>query len=79
MKYTPLTLSAVLVFSAACVDDQELPLGPDTKPVADNADGAHEGNVHFYFLPPMVDQPSYSGTFDGSLVPVVEICIWDGS
>lgn len=38
-------------------------------------DGAHadDANQHFYFLPPMVSQPTYSGTFDGSLSPVVEI------
>jgi Tol biopolymer transport system component len=37
-------------------------------------DGAHEGNIHFFFLPPMVPQPTYNGPFDGSLEPVVKIC-----
>ena len=35
-------------------------------------DAAHnDGNEHFYFLPPMVPQPSYSGVFDATLAPVV--------
>ena len=38
-------------------------------------DGAHEGgNPHFFFLPPMVAQPSVSGTFNPNLGPVVQIC-----
>lgn len=37
-------------------------------------DGANGGIEGFYFLPPMVKSPSYSGTFDAGLSPVVEIC-----
>jgi hypothetical protein len=36
-------------------------------------DGAHLGNPHFFFLPPMVPSPKFSGTFDGSRSPVVQI------
>ena len=36
-------------------------------------DGATGGLEGFYFLPPMVKSPSFSGTFDASLSPVVEI------
>jgi hypothetical protein len=38
------------------------------------SDGAHNGTEGFYFLPPMVRNPDYSGTFDPNLSPVVEIC-----
>jgi hypothetical protein len=37
-------------------------------------DAVHNGgNKNFFFLPPMVPISSYSGVFDGSLSPVVEI------
>jgi hypothetical protein len=77
MRYTVLILAGVLVFAVACLDDDKLPFAPGATPMAEIDDGAHEGNEHFYFLPPMVDKPSYSGTFDGSLEPVVTICKWN--
>ena len=43
------------------------------------SDGAHGGDTSFYFLPPMVPMPEYSGDFDGGLAPVVEIGEWDGT
>ena len=36
-------------------------------------DGSNGGTEGFYFLPPMVKSPSFSGTFDAGLSPVVEI------
>ena len=36
-------------------------------------DGAHSGNLHFFFLPPMVPAPKFSGTFDGTRSPVIRI------
>jgi hypothetical protein len=38
------------------------------------SDGAHQGNAHFFFLPPMVKAPAYSGVFDPNQSPIVEIC-----
>ncbi|WP_420126466.1 beta strand repeat-containing protein [Longimicrobium sp.] len=60
----------------ACTGDAGSPLGPDgTQPLATISDAAHAGAVPgFYFLPPMVPNPSYSGTFDSGLDPRVEIC-----
>lgn len=72
-------LTLALAFLAGCSDESRQPLAPagaPTPPSFDIADGAHGGNGHFYFLPPMVPAPSYSGTFDGSLEPWVEICVW---
>ena len=44
-------------------------------PVIEIFDGTkNEGNQHFYFLQPLVPDPSFSGIFDNSLEPVVEIC-----
>jgi hypothetical protein len=46
-------------------------------PLAQIVDAVHEsGNQHFYWLPPLVRQPTVSGVFDPSLSPVVEICEW---
>lgn len=36
------------------------------------------GDGQFHFLPPMAPNPSYTGVFDASLSPVVEICEWAG-
>jgi hypothetical protein len=40
-------------------------------------DGAHAGNAHFFFLPPLVKQPSVSGVFNPALKPIVVICQLD--
>ena len=40
-------------------------------------DGAHLGNQHFFFLPPVLPMPVHSGVSDGSLAPVVSICAWN--
>ncbi|MBN2161228.1 MAG: hypothetical protein JW807_17705 [Spirochaetes bacterium] len=43
-------------------------------------DATHnDGNRHFYFRAPIVPNAETSGTFDPSLKPLVEICIWNGS
>jgi hypothetical protein len=68
--------AALIVAVGACTGDAGSPLGPDgAQPLATISDAAHAGTVPgFYFLPPMVSNPSYSGTFDGGLQPRVEIC-----
>ena len=38
------------------------------------SDGAHGGNPHFYFLPPLVHTPAATGTFDPAVSPTVTIC-----
>ncbi|MBN2161227.1 MAG: hypothetical protein JW807_17700 [Spirochaetes bacterium] len=43
-------------------------------------DATHnDGNRHFYFRAPIVPDAETSGTFDPTLKPMVEICIWNGS
>jgi len=59
------------------------PPAPDTptesrRPSFDIADGAHGGNAHFFFMPPLVSNPTVSGTADGTKSPVVTICDWSG-
>ena len=65
------TSIAIAVTLAACGDDLTQ---VDLPPQFEISDGAHGGNAHFFFLSPMVPAPSPTGTFDGSLEPVVEVC-----
>src|SRR5438477_120933 len=71
-----------LVGLSACID-RPLPTGtrdPSTQPAKVISDAAHGGVVqHFYFLPPLVSQPTYSGTFDPSAAPEVQVCAMSGS
>jgi alpha-tubulin suppressor-like RCC1 family protein len=73
-----ITVSLLLV--AAC-SDQPLPTGlTPSSPRLDIADASSSYKSGFYWLPPMVKQPSYSGTFDAALTPTVEICeLTDGA
>lgn len=68
--------AALLLAVAACTGDVTAPAAPgEAGPSETISDAAHAGTVPgFYFLPPMVPNPSYSGTFDGGLQPRVEIC-----
>ena len=81
MKPRLIVLACLLV--SACQEATEPLDSPSmaelSKPLASRSDGAHGGNEHFFFLPPMVDDPSPTGVFDGSLSPVVEICEWTGA
>ena len=43
------------------------------------ADAAHNGDQHFYFLPPLAWQPEYAGAFDPAVQPEVSICEVSGS
>src|SRR2546423_532636 len=50
---------------------------PPARPTMTIADAAHGvGHPHFYFLPPLVPNPSFSGTFDPTLGPLlaVDVC-----
>lgn len=72
--------AALLLGLGACTGDSASPLAPEGRPQTTISDAAHAGAVPgFYFLPPMVPNPSYSGTFDGGLQPRVEICELTGS
>ncbi len=66
MKKCFLLLSLVLTLFVSC-DIQDKVYNRDI------SDGAHDGNEHFFFLPPLAPLPDYSGTFDGTLNPEVEI------
>ncbi len=83
LRIAPAMLAlSLLVLVVACENTPAVPTGPLTFPPGPRfeiSDGAHGGNPRFYWLPPMVPQPSPTGTFDGTLSPVVRICEWDGT
>src|SRR6266568_9418668 len=69
-------LCGIVVLAASCADQREATrlVGPE----AMISDAVHEGGTSgFFFLPPMVAQPTVSGTFDAeiaTLSPQIAIC-----
>lgn len=71
----------VMVFTiftfGSCQDDLDQEASPSLKASSDSymvKTGEVNQQAGFYFLSPIVKEASYSGTFDESLSPVVEIC-----
>jgi PKD repeat protein len=84
MKNTALMagfLCIIMFFNWGCGDPMSLESGQSDHSVSATkalSDGAHSivgeaGNLHFYFLPPMVPAPEYGGIFDGTWTPVVKV------
>jgi probable HAF family extracellular repeat protein len=74
-RFVPITLLSLVL---GC-DGQPTGLPLSARSNEAVSDATHSGNPHFYLLPPLVKQPSYTGTFDGSLSPRVSICEWNAS
>lgn len=79
-------LHALALGALALVGCHDLPSGtiesrsPEATPSRDIGDAVFgHGNSHFYFMPPMVPSPRYSGTPDGALEPKVAICEWNAA
>src|SRR5256886_998488 len=70
-------LVSALLIAEACVSGDR-PTAPRSGPAFAISDGVHEGGTSsFYFLPPMVAQPAFSGTFDADITtlnPQIAIC-----
>jgi alpha-tubulin suppressor-like RCC1 family protein len=69
-----LVLLSLAAGLAACADPTGTRAPNVRSPRFDIADAARDYKGGFYWLPPIVRQPSVSGTFDPSLAPTVEIC-----
>ena len=70
----------VLGLSSACGDSTAPRRGAAPAPNAQITDARHgSGNSHFFFLAPLVATTTYSGTFDETLSPRVEVCEWTGA
>ncbi len=70
---------ALLSVTTLSCSDSSPPVSPELNlpgPARQIVDAAHSGgNAHFFWLPPMVAQPSgFNGAFDPSLSPVVRVC-----
>ncbi|HWP03187.1 MAG TPA: hypothetical protein VNL96_07010 [Gemmatimonadaceae bacterium] len=77
-----LRMLSVLLLAAACTADDSAPTSPASlqEPNPEIQDAAHNGGVAgFYFLPPLVEQPRTSGTFDATRSTVVYVCSLGGS
>src|SRR5256714_257220 len=70
-------LVSALLIAEACVSGDR-PTAPRSGPVFAISDGVHGGGRRgFYFPPPMVAQPAFSGTFDADITtldPQIAIC-----
>lgn len=72
-------LSSVLLATLIVLGCEPRVTTPGETPAIQPAisDGAHLGNQHFYFLPPLLPTPTYAGTFDAAVAPTVSICEWN--
>src|SRR6266568_3061510 len=73
------TVSAVI--SVGCRDQQPVQPLASAGPAYLISDGAHNGNAHVFFLPPLAPDPGalfHAGTFNAKLSPVVQVCILTG-
>src|SRR5689334_11848596 len=71
-----LAAAASLLLAVGCRDAtaptaRALEAGRSSREISD---AAHGGTAHFYFLPPLVPQPAYAGTADGTRAPEVVVC-----
>ncbi len=77
MKQAVIVAVLTVGILAACRDQQSVTaVRPGLS--ADFSDGRSTGgNPHFFFLPPLVSQPTFSGVFNSQIQPVVDICQLD--
>ena len=79
MQHRIIPAVSVTMILLGCQDPME-PSGDPAAPAPELpaefaiSDGAHSGNTHFYFLPPLVRAPHSTGRFDPTLSPIVKVC-----
>jgi len=83
MKRLALAALGTAVIALGCRDQQPLQPPAPGGPAAMIVDGAHNGNPDFFFLPPLVPDPSTDpnfdpGKFNPKLSPTVEVCVLTG-
>jgi hypothetical protein len=75
-----LVSALTICLTLGCSGNDSDPTAPGAEdPGTSISDGAHGGNPRFYWLPPLAASRTYSGTFDGTLDPIVVACRWTGS
>jgi alpha-tubulin suppressor-like RCC1 family protein len=78
MRRAPRSLLVVCSLSALACDPDVTGIPQGVAPALEILDGAHLGETHFFFLPPIVPQPVFAGVTDAALSPEVRVCEWDG-
>ncbi len=78
MRIRLLFLSLVGVLALSCSDGAQLVDPSETDASFAIVDAERGDKAGFYWLPPMVNQPSYAGDFDPALLPKVVICELEG-
>jgi hypothetical protein len=77
------SLFSIASLALAACSDGTLPTAPRStapgRPQASISDATRGGKGGFYFLAPLVEQPSFSGTFDPTQQVSVVICALGGS
>ena len=73
-----LAVPLLAALSFACSDEPiaPAPTSAPSAPPPQILDGARQGNPHFFFLPPLVPAPTYSGIADPDASPSVVVCDW---
>ena len=84
MKRLTFAALATAAISIGCRDQRLLQPPPHGGAAALIVDGAHSGNPNFFFLPPLVPDPSTDpnfdpGKFNPNLSPTVEVCLLSGN
>ncbi len=80
MRRLELALAVTALFAVGCTKDQPVQPPTNAGPAFLISDGTHAGgNANFFFLPPLVPDPSGSlnfnaATFNPKLSPVVDVC-----
>ncbi|MEW5928320.1 MAG: cadherin-like domain-containing protein [Gemmatimonadota bacterium] len=75
LRLNRLLCTAAVVATAACSGDSRSPVAPADAPSREILDAARSTLVQgFYWLPPLVPQPVFSGTFDPTVSPTVQVC-----
>ncbi len=77
MKRTAVAVSLAFALAAVGCRERQSLTSPHGLSAAFSDGSVTGGNPHFFFLPPLVGQPNFSGTFNPNLAPVVEICQLD--
>jgi hypothetical protein len=65
------SFAVAMALAVACVDGPTA--GDPARFAISDAVHGTDGNAHFFFLPPLVPQPGYTGVFDPTLAPEVVI------
>src|SRR5438552_19003379 len=78
MRTLALAVTVSAVISVGCRDQQPVQPTAGAGPAYLISDGAHNGNAHVFFLPPLAPAPGalfHAGALNATLSPVVEVCI----